>query len=136
MLPKTATILIVDDMGFLREHLRKMLGELGYENTVTAKDGNEALLLLKRHSRGDNPISLVLLDIHMPVKDGLEALKEIRQTKELLKVPVIMITTEAERSKIIEAVTSGANQYLIKPVDKDKLLQRLGEVTASAGQQR
>jgi len=90
-------------------------------NVLVAKNGKEALECLD--SRPD--VDLVLMDIMMPEMDGYEAIREIRKNDNLQKIPIIALTAKAmkgDRSKCIEA---GANDYLAKPVDTEKLFSML-----------
>ncbi len=84
---------------------------------LEAENGEEALKIVK-----ENPdISLILLDWYMPVMNGYEFLKKLRENPEWSHIKVMMVTTENQQKNIIEAIMAGANEYLMKPFDKDML---------------
>jgi len=114
------TILLVDDDMRNLFALSKILSEKGL-NVLKAEDGRKALALLNDHPE----IALVLLDIMMPVMDGYQAAREIRKQPRFFDLPIIALTAKAlkdDRNKCIEA---GANDYLSKPVDVERLFSML-----------
>lgn len=113
--------LVVDDSLTIRRILIKALAMAGIQDTAEAADGMEALNLTK-----STQFDLILLDWNMPKLSGIEALRQMRQSGS--KTPVIMVTTEAEKSRVIEAIKSGANDYLIKPFSPDALAQKVKQV--------
>ncbi len=112
--------LVVDDSRSMRAILTKQLRELGFE-VVEAAGGADALRSL--HAQG--PFELVLLDWNMPEMDGQEVLTLIRSEPKYKGVRVMMVTTESEMSQVSVALDAGANEYLMKPFDRDALLQKL-----------
>ncbi|NLJ60105.1 MAG: response regulator [Firmicutes bacterium] len=106
--------LIVDDAAFIRLRTRKLLEENGYE-VEEAKDGEEAIQKYKEVSP-----DVVLLDITMPVMDGITALKGIKSIDPQAKV--VMCTAVGQQSLVLEAIKAGANDYLLKPLDPEKVL--------------
>ncbi len=113
-------VMVVDDSLFMRKRLVKLLNENGYE-TVTAYDGIDAVRVY-----GEARPDVVLLDITMPRKDGLEALAEIRQLDPLAKV--IMLTALDQPVLASKAVLAGAKDFLTKPVRSGMLLLVLKKV--------
>lgn len=108
--------LVVDDSKAIREIEKRYLEELGFF-VLEAENGEEALKVVK-----ENPdISLILLDWHMPVMNGYEFLKKLRENPEWSEIKVMMVTTENQQKSVIEAIMAGANEYLMKPFDKDML---------------
>jgi CheY-like chemotaxis protein len=92
--------------------------ESGHMNVVSAPDGRKALELLQK-----NPdVDLILMDIMMPYMDGYEAVKNIRKDPVLRHIPVIMLTAKAMKEDREKSLAAGANDYLSKPVDVEKLL--------------
>ena len=109
-------ILVADDAAFMRKVIRMTLTEVGLGNIVEAKDGEEAVALFK-----DKHPSLVLLDITMEKKNGLEALGEIME--EDPDAQVLMCTAIGQQQTVMEALGRGASDYVIKPFQKDKLVE-------------
>ena len=114
--PGPVRVLIVEDHLDSREALRALLEAFGYV-VVLAANGKEAVEAALTTSP-----DLILMDIMMPVMDGLEATREIRKQPQFAKLPIIALTAKAmidDREKSLEA---GANDYIAKPIDVDKLL--------------
>lgn len=111
------TILYAEDENGIRETVCDVL-ELYVNNVITANDGEEALELYKQYKP-----SILLLDICMPHKDGLEVLKVIRESD--LVTPVIIMTAHTEKEYLMNAVELYITKYLIKPFDKNALLEAL-----------
>lgn len=113
-------ILLVDDDMRNVYALASILEEKGVR-VLIGKNGREGLECLKK-----NPdVDLVLMDIMMPEMDGYEAMKEIRKQKKFRQLPIIALTAKAMRGDRAKCIESGANDYLSKPVDTDKLLSML-----------
>ena len=110
--------LIVDDSNTMRMIISSTLKKLGGHEIETACDGKDAL----SKAVSFKP-DLVLLDWNMPNMNGLEFLKAFRAAG--VKTPVIMVTTEAEKERVIQAVQAGANNYLVKPFTADQLAKRV-----------
>jgi two-component system chemotaxis response regulator CheY len=105
----------------MRRIQKNTLKQIGYEDVLEAGDGQEALSTLKANSE----IKLVLMDWNMPNMDGITALKTIKGDDALKHVPVIMVTSESEKSRIIEAIQSGAANYVVKPFQPDTLKEKI-----------
>ncbi|HED39526.1 MAG TPA: response regulator [Chromatiales bacterium] len=112
MLDKEKTILIVDDTMMMREGLRRVLATMGYENTLQAEHGRQALKII---ASGEHDIGVVFLDIVMPVMDGKEALKTIRETDK--ELPVVMVTSKADKESIVACSKLGMSGYVLKPIN-------------------
>ncbi|MBI1424804.1 MAG: response regulator [Gammaproteobacteria bacterium] len=110
--PVSQTILVVDDNDLNRRLVTLTLGKLGYA-IVNAVNGVDAL---QRVARGG--IDLVLLDIAMPEMDGIEVLTRLRTQYSMLELPVIMFTADDDEAHIVEALSLGANDYLLKPLNQ------------------
>jgi two-component system, sensor histidine kinase and response regulator len=119
-LNKRTCFLVVDDFETMRKVTINQLRQLGAEKIISAKDGAEALRLL-RHEKVD----LVLTDWNMPVMDGLALLQAIRTDAKLQALPVIMITAEAERDRVELAIASGVTSMLLKPYSPSQLMARV-----------
>ena len=115
-----AKILIVDDAEFLRVRISKMLTGEGYE-IFEADNGAKAVNLYK-----STQPDLVLMDITMPEMDGLTALKEIRSFDP--KARVIMLTALGQESVVLEAIKSGARDFVVKPFERDRVLSAISKL--------
>jgi two-component system chemotaxis response regulator CheY len=113
-------ILLVDDSNTMRRIQRNTLGTLGFTDVDEAEDGADAVAKVQAGS-----YELVLMDWNMPNMTGLEALKAIRANPKTAAVPVIMVTSESEKSRILEAVQAGATNYIVKPFTPDVLKEKL-----------
>lgn len=113
-------IMLVDDSRTMRNIQKNVLAQLGHTEIVEAADGEEALKVAEAESP-----QLILLDWNMPKMDGLTFLKAFRAKNK--ETPIIMVTTEAEKSRVIEAIKAGVNNYVIKPFTPDILQTRITE---------
>jgi two-component system, chemotaxis family, chemotaxis protein CheY len=111
-------VLLADDSGTVRTIIRRSLKSLGISDIVEAADGAQAVELFQ-----GGGVDLVLTDWNMPGKTGPEVARAIRALDK--NVPIIMITTEAERRRVLEAVQAGVSDYLVKPFTTDALEQKL-----------
>jgi len=109
------TILVVEDDADARSYFQMVVRCLGYGAAI-AEDGEEALACLA----ANRAISLVLLDLEMPHKDGLETLREMRNTGR--NQPVIMLSEAAATTNVVQAMRTGATDFLAKPIDHDHLI--------------
>jgi two-component system chemotaxis response regulator CheY len=114
----SARVLVADDSSTMRKIILRSLNAVGVPSAIEAADGEEAINLFKP---GD--FDLVLTDWNMPRKNGLEVIQEIR--KQDTKVTIIMVTTEAEKSRVLEAIRAGVSDYLVKPFTADMLREKL-----------
>ncbi|MBN1435489.1 MAG: response regulator [Sedimentisphaerales bacterium] len=114
-------ILLVDDSSTMRNIWKKTLRNIDDVEITEAEDGVQGLAAVDE----SGPFDLILLDWNMPNMDGITLLKKVREKKIL--TPVIMVTTEAEKTRIIEAIKAGANNYLVKPFTPDALQSKIQE---------
>lgn len=110
------TILIADDSPTMRAMLVSTIESIGDYRIVEASSGFEALRLLPREK-----VDLILTDINMPDINGLELISYLRNNANYLTIPVIIISTEGSQKDIDKGKLLGANEYLIKPIDHDRL---------------
>ncbi len=115
-------LLLVDDSLSVRKVLSKKLSRLGFD-IVTASDGQEAVDILIN----DSGFDAVLTDLEMPRLNGYELVESVRRRSETAELPVIVMTTRARQEHMNLAFELGANDYLTKPVDENKLVKRLEE---------
>ncbi|HVT88102.1 MAG TPA: response regulator [Tepidisphaeraceae bacterium] len=116
-------ILLVDDSKTMRNIQKKVLESMGGVEFGEAADGVEAMTRL-----GGGPFNLILIDWNMPNMDGITLVGKIRQTDK--KTPLIMVTTEAEKSRVMDALKAGVNNYVIKPFTPDALLEKVRQTMA------
>ncbi|GAA3669411.1 MAG: response regulator [Acetobacter sp.] len=115
--------LIVDDQASIRQVLANSMAEIGFTNIAQRKDGKEALEYLDQ-----NPTHLVISDFNMPVMDGLALLRAVRSNPKIQKVAFIILTGEASKDLVQEAVKAGVNNFLAKPYTVAKLREVLEKV--------
>lgn len=112
------SIIAVDDSGIVLQTLKGILGDQydfrGFSKAERALSYMEIM-----------PPSLIILDIDMPEVDGYEMLERIKEKKELRKIPILFLTSNKERDKVIKAVVYGADAYVVKPVDKEILISKI-----------
>lgn len=123
MLDKNSRILSVDDFSTMRRIVKNILRQLGYTNVDEAQNGADALEKLKARK-----YDLVISDWNMPVKTGIQLLKDVRADPELKATPFLMVTAEAEKEQVVEAVKSGVNSYVLKPFTANILEQKLKDI--------
>jgi len=116
------TCLIVDDSKVVRMVARKILESLNFE-IEEAEDGQQALNICSQ-----NMPQAVLLDWNMPVKNGLEFLQELRAMSNVDQPIVVFCTTENDMSHIQEAISAGANEYIMKPFDSEIIESKFSQV--------
>lgn len=119
------TVLVVDDSRIMRNIVKNTFAGINIPcQFVEAANGREALYLLEK-----NEIHLVLLDWNMPELSGLDFLKKIRAVEKYKHLPVIMVTSEAARYNVIEALKNGATDYIIKPVNEKNFREKISKIT-------
>ncbi len=114
-------ILVVDDSEFVRKIVQAELG--GNYNVIQAENGKEALELLYT-----NAVSLIICDIIMPIMDGYEFVKLIKNDDNLKNIPVIMLTTESYDYTKSDFEKLGVAEYLVKPINSEKLNEVINKV--------
>jgi two-component system chemotaxis response regulator CheY len=116
-------ILVVDDFATMRKIIKNILLQLGFKDILEADDGTTALELLKKQK-----VDLIISDWNMPKMPGIELLKAIRSNEELKDIKFIMVTAEAQKENVIEAIKYGVNQYVVKPFTPETLKEKLEKV--------
>ncbi len=117
-------VLVADDSGIMRKIIIRSLNAVGVSDIVEAADGQEAIDAYKAE-----PVDLILTDWNMPNKSGLDVVTEIRAMGST--VPIIMVTTEAQKSQVIAAIQAGVSDYLTKPFEADDLRAKLDKFVAA-----
>jgi two-component system chemotaxis response regulator CheY len=121
--PKTR-VLIIDDMMTMRKIVGKVCRELGFSDLTEAADG---ALGWQAISTAEQPFGIVISDWNMPNCTGLDLLKRVRGDKRFAHLPFLLVTAEAEKHQIVEALQTGVSAYIIKPFTPDTLKQKLEE---------
>jgi len=111
-------VLVADDSSTMRAIISRALNTIGVVDVVEVADGREAMKAFDSSS-----FDLVLTDWSMPNKTGIEVLREIRRTD--AAIPVVMITSEGDRHRVLEAIEAGVSDYLLKPFTADDLKSKL-----------
>ena len=111
-------VLVADDSSTMRKIILRSLQAVGVPTATEAADGDEAVELFK-----PGEFDIVLTDWNMPGKNGLEVIQEIRKMD--ANVPIIMVTTEAEKARVMEAIQAGVSDYLVKPFTAETLREKL-----------
>ncbi len=120
---KDMTVLVVDDFLTMRRIVRKILRDLDFENILEAEDGSAALDVLKA-----NKIDLIVSDWNMPKMTGLELLKHVRSDESTKDIPFLMVTAEAQKENIVEAVKAKVSNYIVKPFTAATLEEKLAKI--------
>jgi len=121
-------ILVVDDFSTMRRIVKNVLKQIGYENIEEAEDGVQALAKLKVGGYG-----FMVSDWNMPNMDGLQLLQEVRKDPLLSKLPILMVTAEAEKDKVITAIQAGVNNYIVKPFTAEVFKEKMDKVFEKLG---
>jgi two-component system chemotaxis response regulator CheY len=112
--------LVIDDSRTVRMIIGKILREIGMD-VLEAANGAEALEQMKQHP----DVGLLLVDWNMPVMNGLDFLRAVRAQRAHDGVRILMVTSEAQGEQVARALSAGANEYLMKPFNKDVLVAKL-----------
>ena len=114
-------VLIVDDSATIRQQASFILNKEGYE-VLEAQNGEEGL----KTREANTDLASVILDIIMPIMNGLEMLGKMREVDAFNHIPVFVLTTEGDPKKIAEAKTKGANGWMVKPFEPKVLVEIIG----------
>jgi two-component system chemotaxis response regulator CheY len=117
-------ILVVDDFPTMRRIVKTLMRQNGFSDFLEAEDGAQALDMLRKNS----DIEFVVSDWNMPNMTGIELLKAVRADPKLKHLPFLMVTAEAEKENIIEAVKSGVSNYVVKPFTGQTLGEKLAKI--------
>ncbi|EKD27249.1 MAG: Chemotaxis regulatory protein CheY [uncultured bacterium] len=110
--------LIIDDSITMRHALQTTLYQMGFKDIVHAANGKEALKKLVG-------INFIISDLNMPEMNGIEFIKLVRTKPELKSIPILMVTTEGSKDQVIECIRAGANNFIVKPYDSDRLAEKI-----------
>jgi two-component system chemotaxis response regulator CheY len=121
--PAATRFLVVDDFTTMRRILRNLLKEIGFRQVDEASDGRVALEMLR-----DGTYDFVISDINMPRVNGYELLRQIRADARLKDLPVLLITSEASKDEVLQAIRLGANGTILKPLTKSSLEEKVRNI--------
>jgi two-component system chemotaxis response regulator CheY len=116
------TVLVVDDASTVRQHARALLEGAGFE-VVEARNGREGLEAAQRHR-----VDVIIVDVNMPVMNGLEMVTEVRKMAEYRKTPIFVLSTESSGETILQGKAAGATAWMVKPFKSDVLIPALRRV--------
>lgn len=118
-------ILVVDDFSTMRRIVKNILRQLGCENIVEAEDGESAVSKLEAER-----IDFVISDWNMPKMSGLDLLKWVRSHDEFKDLPFLMVTAEAQKENVLEAVKAKVSNYIVKPFTAETLSEKIDKIFA------
>ena len=116
-------ILVVDDMTTMRRIVKNIMKQLGFANVEEAENGQDALDKLRAESFG-----FVISDCNMPVMTGIDLLRAIRADDKLKAIPVLMVTAEAQKENLVEAIKAGVSNYIVKPFTAEVLQEKMSKI--------
>jgi two-component system, chemotaxis family, chemotaxis protein CheY len=116
-------ILIVDDFATMRRIMKNILKQIGFTNIIEADDGTTALAELQKTA-----VDLIISDWNMPKMTGLDLLKAVRSTPNLKDLPFLMVTAEAQKQNVIDAVQAGVSNYVVKPFTAEAISDKLKKI--------
>ena len=114
------SILIADDEEFVRHHLAKKLSSMGLQ-VLEAGTGREVLELAAQQP------NLIIMDVKMPVLDGLETARMLKTENRTQTIPVVLLSAMAKREEVSRGMASGADEYVVKPVTFNRLMKSIRE---------
>jgi two-component system, chemotaxis family, chemotaxis protein CheY len=121
----TMRFLIVDDSSTMRRIIINTLNKLGHQDFVEASNGREGI---ERLSTGG--VDMIITDWNMPEMNGIDFIKAVRGTATAKDVPVLMVTTNAAKDDIVEALRAGVNNYVVKPFTAETIKEKIDAVLA------
>jgi len=116
-------LLVVDDSSTMRRIIKNSLKAIGYDDVVDAENGQGALARLESEK-----VDLVITDWNMPVMNGLELVIAMRASPTLKQMPILMVTTVAEKEEILKAMQAGVSNYVVKPFDAATLKKKIDQI--------
>ena len=123
---KKMKVLVVDDFSTMRRIVKNILRQLGFENIIEADDGETAKIKLESER-----IDFIVSDWNMPKMSGLELLKWVRSNDEFKSLPFLMVTAEAQKENILEAVKAQVSNYIVKPFTAEVMQEKIDKIFAN-----
>jgi two-component system, chemotaxis family, chemotaxis protein CheY len=121
-------VLVVDDFATMRKIIKNVLRQINMDNVVEAENGKHALSVLK----SDN-IEFIISDWIMPEMTGIEFLRACKEDETIKNIPFVMVTAEAQKDSVLEAIKAGVDNYIVKPFTPEKLKEVIGKTMAKFG---
>jgi two-component system chemotaxis response regulator CheY len=121
-------VLVVDDFATMRKIIKNVLKQISIDNVVEAENGKHALSVL----RSDN-IDFIISDWIMPEMTGIEFLRACKEDEQIKNIPFVMVTAEAQKDSVLEAIKSGVDNYIVKPFTPEKLKEVISKTMAKFG---
>ena len=118
--------LVVDDFATMRKIVKNVLRQIDITNITEAENGKQALDILRKE--GD--FELIVSDWIMPEMTGIEFLKACKDDESVKKIPFVMVTAEAQKDSVLEAIKGGVDNYIVKPFTPDKLQDAIHKAVA------
>jgi two-component system chemotaxis response regulator CheY len=116
-------VLLVDDLANVRRVVKGILKQIGFTEITEADDGSTALAELKKRK-----VDLIISDWNMPKVSGLELLKAVRSDESMKDTPFLMVTVEALKDNVLEAVQAGVTNYIVKPFTAEDIKEKLEQI--------
>jgi len=121
-------VLVVDDFATMRKIIKNVLKQINIENVIEAENGKHALEVLKKE-----PVDLIISDWIMPEMTGIDFLKACKEDESIKGIPFLMVTAEAQKDNIMEAIKAGVDNYIVKPFTPEKLQGAIDKARARIG---
>jgi two-component system, chemotaxis family, chemotaxis protein CheY len=121
-------VLVVDDFATMRKIIKNVLKQISIDNVVEAENGKHALSVLKN----DN-VDFIISDWIMPEMTGIEFLRACKEDEQIKNIPFVMVTAEAQKDSVLEAIKSGVDNYIVKPFTPEKLKDVISKTMAKFG---
>ena len=116
-------VLVVDDFATMRRIVKNVLKQIGFTKIVEANDGSTALAVLKK-----DEVGLIISDWNMPKVSGLDLLKTVRSDESMKDMPFLMVTAEAQKDSVVQAVQAGVSNYIVKPFTPEAIKEKLEQI--------
>ena len=117
-------ILVVDDFSTMRRIIKNILKQIGFTNVDEAENGQAALAKIGDGGNYD----FVISDWNMPEMTGIELLRQVRANEATKDLPFLMVTAEAKKENVVEAVKAGVNNYIVKPFTAEVLQEKISKI--------
>ena len=125
MFPKNSKMLVVDDQVNMRNVLTYTLNEIGYHNIISTDSAFSALDIILESAKKGEPFDIIFSDWNMPDMSGYDLLKSVKKSDLFKETFFVLVTTVAEKDKIIKSIKLGLNEYIIKPYKTEDIRKKI-----------